>query len=43
MSKPKRWLTFSGVARAFPDGQAAYPKDHIEEENKEKLEKNGSK
>ena len=31
----------SGVARAFPGGQAAHPEDQNEEENEEKLRKNG--
>ena len=33
----------SGVASAFPGGRAAHLEDQIEEENKEKLKKNGRK
>ena len=33
----------SGVARAFPGGRLAHPEDQIEEENEEKLRKNGGK
>ena len=34
-------VRLSGVARAFPDGQAAHPEDQNEEENEENLRKNG--
>ena len=33
-------IACSGVAKAFPGGQAAHPEDHNEEENKENLRKN---
>ena len=36
-------FTLSGVPRVFPSGQISHPEDQIEEENEDKLRKNGRK